>query len=101
MTTFTSSSYIFSHGIVTGIQISFTFTLKLVLTYERESNGDAAGAEEGGGGAVTKSTEGGGGDSFDVAVQEESSLGLTSVVSPTGYSRTRGLMARECCKKAT
>ena len=46
---------------------------------------------------------GGGGDSFDVPEpdQDESSLGLTSVVSPTGYSRTRGFFAPECCLKAT
>ena len=46
--------------------------------------------------------EGGRGASFDVAEdQDESSLGLTSVVSPTGYSRTRGFFAPECCMKAT
>ena len=45
---------------------------------------------------------GGGGDSVDAAEdQDESSLGLTSVDSPTGYSRTRGFSAAECCLKAT
>lgn len=46
--------------------------------------------------------EGGYGDSVDVAEdQDESSLGLTSLVSPTGYSRTRGFLAAVCCIKAT
>lgn len=46
--------------------------------------------------------EGGYGDSVDVAEdQDESSLGLTSFVSPTGYSRTRGFLAAACCIKAT
>lgn len=45
---------------------------------------------------------GAGGDSVDVAEdQDESSLGLTSVDSPTGYSRTRGFSAVVCCLKAT
>ena len=44
----------------------------------------------------------GGEDSVDVAEdQDESSLALTSVVSPTGYSRTRRFSEPECCMKAT
>lgn len=58
---------------------------------------------KGGGGAATGVGEGGGwGDSVDVAEdQDESSLALTSVVSPIGYSRTRRFSEDECCMKAT
>lgn len=56
----------------------------------------------GGGGAATGVGEGGYGESVDVAEdQDESSLGLTSFVSPTGYSLTRGLRAAVRCIKAT
>lgn len=59
-------------------------------------------SSKGGGGAATGVGEGGYGDSVDVAEdQDESSLGLTSFVSPTGYSRTRGFLAAVCCIKAT
>lgn len=60
-------------------------------------------SSKGGRGAATGVGEGGVGDSLDVADpdHEESSLGLTSVASPTGYSRTRRFLALECCIKAT
>jgi len=59
---------------------------------------------KGGGGAATGVGEGASAaDSFDMAEdQDESSLGLTSVVSPTGYSRTSGFLELgRCCMKAT
>ena len=59
---------------------------------------------KGGGGAATGVGEGASAaDSFDTAEdQDESSLGLTSVVSPTGYSRTSGFLELgRCCMKAT
>ena len=59
---------------------------------------------KGGGGAATGMGEGAlAADSFDIAEdQDESSLGLTSVVSPTGYSRTSGFLELgRCCMKAT
>jgi len=52
-------------------------------------------------GGVVSVSCGGWGASDDVLDHDESSFGRTSVVSPTGYSLTNGLRARECWAKAT
>ena len=55
---------------------------------------------DGGSGAGTGVGEGDWAESLDEP-HEESSLGRTSVVSPTGYSRTRGFVEPECWRSAT